>query len=199
MDAAVQTLWSIFNGFMLPYPLVRQHSNLPVLVKCSLAYMGVPCLLHLVSIPEKLTIFRKAELLLLCLCRCQWAGRYACGVLKFVYAPCLHILPFLHDLLLVCLQHDAHLVAVRITVVTCMLLAASHPNAELVDCHAGGQWLNRISPATWIIYGLAVDQMGENTDQLVTPEGQVTTVKDFLASYFGYEYSFRWCALALQT
>lgn len=57
----------------------------------------------------------------------------------------------------------------------------------------GNQWLNRISPATWIIYGLAVDQMGENTDVLITPEGQATTVSAFLASYFGYEYSFRWC------
>jgi len=57
----------------------------------------------------------------------------------------------------------------------------------------GEQWLNRISPATYIIYGLAVDQMGENTDVLITPEGQTTTVSAFLASYFGYEYSFRWC------
>ncbi|CAL8463057.1 g2591 [Coccomyxa elongata] len=61
----------------------------------------------------------------------------------------------------------------------------------------GWKWLNRISPATWIIYGLAVDQMGENTDQLITPEGQVTTVKEFLTSYFGYEYSFRWNCTAI--
>ena len=27
----------------------------------------------------------------------------------------------------------------------------------------GWRWLNRLSPATWIIYGLAVDQLGENT------------------------------------
>lgn len=30
---AVQTLWSIFNGFMLPYPLVSHPSNLPVAVR----------------------------------------------------------------------------------------------------------------------------------------------------------------------
>ncbi|BDA47962.1 ABC transporter G family member 36 [Coccomyxa sp. Obi] len=61
----------------------------------------------------------------------------------------------------------------------------------------GWKWLNRISPATWIIYGLAVDQMGENTDQLITPEGEITTVKAFLTSYFGYEHSFRWNCTAI--
>ena len=67
------------------------------------------------------------------------------------------------------------------------------PERLLIVCFVGEQWLNRISPATWIIYGLAVDQMGENQDVLITPEGQRTTVSAFLASYFGYEYSFRWC------
>ncbi|KAK9907686.1 hypothetical protein WJX75_008105 [Coccomyxa subellipsoidea] len=61
----------------------------------------------------------------------------------------------------------------------------------------GWKWLNRISPATWIIYGLAVDQMGENNDLLITPQGQRTTVSAFLASYFGYEYSFRWHCTAI--
>ena len=56
------------------------------------------------------------------------------------------------------------------------------------------QWLNRISPATWIIYGMAVDQLGDMQQPMTTPEGQKTTVAEFVKSYFGYDYNFRWCA-----
>ena len=56
----------------------------------------------------------------------------------------------------------------------------------------GWRWLNRISPATWIIYGLAIDQLGENTDMMTAPDGRQTTVKQFMKDYFGYDYSFRW-------
>jgi hypothetical protein len=57
----------------------------------------------------------------------------------------------------------------------------------------GWRWLNRISPSTWIIYGLAVDQLGQNQQMMTTPEGTQQTVADFMTSFFGYEYSFRWC------
>ena len=57
----------------------------------------------------------------------------------------------------------------------------------------GWRWLNRISPSTWIIYGLAVDQLGQNQQMMTTPEGTQQTVAEFMTSFFGYEYSFRWC------
>ena len=56
----------------------------------------------------------------------------------------------------------------------------------------GWRWLNRLSPATWIIYGLAVDQLGENTNMMTAPDGSQQTVSQFMKSYFGYDYSFRW-------
>ena len=58
------------------------------------------------------------------------------------------------------------------------------------------QWLNRFNPYTWILYALAIDQLGLNHQELVTPGGQVTTVSGFMKDYFGYEYSFRWSATA---
>ena len=58
----------------------------------------------------------------------------------------------------------------------------------------GWRWLNRLSPATWIIYGLAVDQLGENTNMMTAPDGTQQTVSEFMKSYFGYDYSFRWSA-----
>ena len=58
----------------------------------------------------------------------------------------------------------------------------------------GWRWLNRLSPATWIIYGLAVDQLGENTSMMTAPNGTQLTVSEFMKSYFGYDYSFRWSA-----
>ena len=57
------------------------------------------------------------------------------------------------------------------------------------------QWLNRFNPYTYILYALAIDQLGQNEQELITPNGQVITVKAFMKEYFGYEYSFRWCAL----
>ena len=56
----------------------------------------------------------------------------------------------------------------------------------------GWRWLNRVSPATWIIYGLAVDQLGENQSIMITPDGHRTTVAHFMNYYFGYDYGFRW-------
>ena len=61
----------------------------------------------------------------------------------------------------------------------------------------GWRWLNRLSPATWIIYGLAVDQLGENDSIMTAPDGTQQTVAEFMKSYFGYDYSFRWSALSL--
>ncbi len=56
------------------------------------------------------------------------------------------------------------------------------------------QWLNRFNPYTYILYALAIDQLGQNEQALITPSGQVVTVKAFMKEYFGYDYNFRWCA-----
>lgn len=61
----------------------------------------------------------------------------------------------------------------------------------------GWKWLNRLSPATWIIYGLAVDQLGENVDIMTAPDSSQQTVAHFMSSYFGYSYNFRWYVIAL--
>ena len=64
MCAALQTLWSIFNGFMLPYPTVR-HSFTCNSVNFSLACVLQLCLLSWCS----------TDLLAVVSCRCQQAGR----------------------------------------------------------------------------------------------------------------------------
>lgn len=56
------------------------------------------------------------------------------------------------------------------------------------------QWLNRFNPYTYILYAMAVDQLGQNEQRLITPDGRVTTVSQFMKDYFGYDYGFRWCA-----
>ena len=60
----------------------------------------------------------------------------------------------------------------------------------------GWRWLNRLSPSTWVIYGLSVDQLGQNHEMMTAPGGEQQTVAEFLKSYFGYEYSQRWCVPA---
>lgn len=60
------------------------------------------------------------------------------------------------------------------------------------------QWLNRFNPYTFILYAMAVDQLGNNEQRLITPDGRVTTVSEFMKDYFGYDYGFRWCAPLLE-
>ena len=63
----------------------------------------------------------------------------------------------------------------------------------LTHCMAA-QWLNRFNPYTFILYAMAVDQLGQNEQRLITPDGRTTTVSAFMKDYFGYDYGFRWCA-----
>jgi hypothetical protein len=44
----------------------------------------------------------------------------------------------------------------------------------------GWKWMNRISPTTWIIYGLSQSQLGDQSTPMVLPNGQVTTVANFM-------------------
>ncbi|KAG1677139.1 hypothetical protein FOA52_000945 [Chlamydomonas sp. UWO 241] len=55
----------------------------------------------------------------------------------------------------------------------------------------GFQWVNRIVPTTWVIYGMVADQLAGRTDVVVeTPSGE-TTVSVFMEAVFGYLYSFK--------
>lgn len=60
----------------------------------------------------------------------------------------------------------------------------------------GWKWLNRISPTTWILYGLGGSQLGDSDVPMVAFGTQQTTVGAFMASYFDYHFSFIWwCTL----
>ena len=77
---------------------------------------------------------------------------------------------------------------------TICLSTSSQPaeRVSFMQMPKGWRWLNRVSPATWIIYGLAVDQLGESQSMMTTPDGHQTTVAHFMNYYFGYDYGFRW-------
>mmetsp|Transcript_33340 Transcript_33340/g.83541 ORF Transcript_33340/g.83541 Transcript_33340/m.83541 type:complete len:1541 (-) Transcript_33340:49-4671(-) len=58
-------------------------------------------------------------------------------------------------------------------------------------------WINRVSPTTWVIYGLVASQLG-NSQYLVNVYGEIMTVSSFVESFLGYEYDFRWyCVLII--
>ncbi|GMH32356.1 hypothetical protein BSKO_00190 [Bryopsis sp. KO-2023] len=61
---------------------------------------------------------------------------------------------------------------------------------------AGWKWMNKITPTTYIIYGLSVSQLGEN-DTPIIAFGQTATVKEFLKRRFDFEYSFRWWCVGI--
>ena len=57
----------------------------------------------------------------------------------------------------------------------------------------GYKWLNRASPTTWILYGLGGSQLGDSQTPLVyNPAAPLTTVGQFMKTYFDYDYSFIW-------
>ena len=58
---------------------------------------------------------------------------------------------------------------------------------------AGYKWLNRASPTTWILYGLGGSQLGDSQVPLLyNPAQPLTTVGQFMKTYFDYDYSFIW-------
>lgn len=64
---------------------------------------------------------------------------------------------------------------------------------------AGWKWMARISPTTWVLYGLGGSQMGNSSVLFATTNGTTTTtVGEFVNQFWGYEYSFIWwCPLIL--
>lgn len=61
----------------------------------------------------------------------------------------------------------------------------------------GWKWLNRCSPSTWILYALAVNQLGNRNDNVKGFDGNNTIIHNFLRDYFGYKYEFRWYAVLI--
>jgi hypothetical protein len=66
---------------------------------------------------------------------------------------------------------------------------------------AAWQWMSRISPASWILYGLGGSQLADSTvpfQSSATGASSGTTVGEFVQSFFGYDYGFIWwCPLIL--
>jgi hypothetical protein len=56
------------------------------------------------------------------------------------------------------------------------------------------KWMNRISPPTWILYGLGTSQLGDNYEIITGPDGQETTVSAFIQDFYGYDFDFIWQA-----
>eukprot|EP00887_Chlorella_sp_A99_P006644 scaffold3.g6644.t1 len=63
---------------------------------------------------------------------------------------------------------------------------------------AGWKWMNRITPTTWLLEGLAGSQLSDDPTLMVSLDGSVTTVGAFADDVFGWSYSMVWwCALIL--
>ena len=62
----------------------------------------------------------------------------------------------------------------------------------------GWQWMNRISPTTWSLYGLAGSQLSDRGDVYINVYGTSTVpVSTFIVDSFGYEWSMIWWCVAI--
>ena len=61
----------------------------------------------------------------------------------------------------------------------------------------GGVCCHRASPSTWILYALAVNQLGNREDKVTGFDGNPENIHDFIRDYFGYKYEFRWYAVLI--
>lgn len=67
------------------------------------------------------------------------------------------------------------------------------------DMPVGWKWANRITPTTWVLYGLGASQLGDNYTPLITTGNTVptTTVSAYLYDNFGFDYGFRWYCIPI--
>lgn len=56
--------------------------------------------------------------------------------------------------------------------------------------------MNKITPTTYILYGMAVSQLGDN-ETVMDSVNDPKTVKDFMKDRFGYDYDFRWWCVGI--
>ncbi|KAK2076776.1 hypothetical protein QBZ16_005002 [Prototheca wickerhamii] len=62
----------------------------------------------------------------------------------------------------------------------------------------GWKWMNRISPSTWTIYGLACSQLCDVNVEMIDLAGNPTTLPEFLKDFFDWEENMVWwCVLFL--
>ena len=61
----------------------------------------------------------------------------------------------------------------------------------------GWQWMNRISPTTWSLYGLAGSQLSDRSDVNIDVYGSPMSVSDFMLQTFGYEWSMIWWCVGI--
>ncbi|KAL6777131.1 hypothetical protein ACKKBF_B40440 [Auxenochlorella protothecoides x Auxenochlorella symbiontica] len=60
----------------------------------------------------------------------------------------------------------------------------------------GWKWLNRISPATWSLYGLACSQLCDKETLMTGFSGSDIYLPDFMRAYFGWDFAMIWwCVL----
>jgi hypothetical protein len=52
------------------------------------------------------------------------------------------------------------------------------------------RWYYWASPFAWTLYGLAISQFGDISDEVVMADGGKQQVNKFLRSYFGYKHDF---------
>lgn len=61
----------------------------------------------------------------------------------------------------------------------------------------GWKWMNKITPTTYIIYGLTVSQLGDSDAEIDVLGTQNATLSEYLEDTFGYEFSFRWWTVGI--
>lgn len=98
-------------------------------------------------------------------------------------------LTFFDDSLIHCLCIYSTVVALFWNVFNGFLIARS-------EMPVYWEWMNRITPTTYIIYGLTISQLGDN-ETPINAFGVETTVKRFLDDRFGYEFDFRWWCVVI--
>jgi len=52
------------------------------------------------------------------------------------------------------------------------------------------RWYSWANPVAWSLYGLVVSQYGDVKHEIESSDGGVTTVEEFLNSYFGFKHDF---------
>lgn len=55
----------------------------------------------------------------------------------------------------------------------------------------------RCIPTTWVIYGIAATQLGNNVMPFIAPDGSETTVAAYMEAEWGYRYDMRWPCIAI--
>ncbi|KAI8105725.1 hypothetical protein M9434_000307 [Picochlorum sp. BPE23] len=62
---------------------------------------------------------------------------------------------------------------------------------------AGWQWMSRISPTTWILYGLAGTQLADSDVPLDQPGASTVTIGEYVQAFWGYDPGFSWWCILI--